>query len=56
MKIYGVRASEWESDYSCFCVTKEIAEREKKKLMNQYGSDDDLDDCFDIDEFEVIEE
>ena len=56
MIVYGVRASEWETDYNCFCATKEIAEREKKRLMEQYSSDDDLDDCIDIDRFEVIDE
>ena len=55
MIVYGVRASEWETDYNCFCATKEIAEREKKRLMEQYSSDDDLDDCIDIDRFEVID-
>ena len=56
MIVYGVRASELETDYNCFCATKVIAEREKKRLMEQYSSDDDLDDCIDIDRFEAIDE
>lgn len=56
MKIYGVRASEWDIDYNCFCATREIAEREKKKLIASYTSDMDISDYVDIDEFELIEE
>lgn len=31
MKVYLVRASEWETDVDCVCATKELAIRECEK-------------------------
>ena len=41
MKVYLVRASEWETEVDCVCATKEIAERERKRLANEYSIEDD---------------
>ena len=51
ISVYLIRASEWESDINCVCATKEIADRERKRLGKEYDLDDD-----DIEEFiECIE-
>ena len=51
MIVYGVRASEFETDYNCFCATKEIAKHFSKyfgMLITEakYG---------DLPDFEIIE-
>ena len=41
MKVYLVRASEWESNIDCICATRELAERERKRLAKEYDLDDE---------------
>lgn len=57
MKVYLVRASEWETDVDCVCATKELAIRECERLAREYGiEDDDYEDCIQYTEMELIEE
>lgn len=46
MKVYLVRAVEWESDVDCVCATKEIAERECRRLADSYSLNDEEMRCF----------
>lgn len=57
MKVYLVKAGEWESDVRCVCATKEIAEREVLKIAKEYGVEDEvcLEDFIDFTAFEIIE-
>lgn len=41
MKVYLVRAQEWESDVDCVCKTEELAIRECKRLADEYGLEED---------------
>lgn len=41
MKVYLIRAAEWDTEVNCVCATKEIAERERKRLANEYSLEDD---------------
>ena len=41
MKVYLVRASEWETEVNCICATRELAERERKRLAKEYDLDDE---------------
>ena len=41
MKVYLVRASEWETEVDCICATRELAERERKRLAKEYDLDDE---------------
>lgn len=41
MKVYLVRAGEWNSDIDCVCATEELAKRECQRLANEYGLEDD---------------
>ena len=57
MKVYLIRASEWETEVDCVCSTKEIAIRERRRLANNYGlSNDEMDDFIECIEYDVIEE
>lgn len=57
MKVYLIRASEWETDVNCVCASKEIADRERRILAKSYGLDDDeieeFIDCIEMDLIEV---
>lgn len=56
MKVYLVRAVEWESDIDCVCATKEIAERECKRLADSYAlSDEEMQSFIECIQMEVIE-
>ena len=39
MKVFLVKAGEWESDVRCVCATEEIAEREVLKRVCNFQSD-----------------
>lgn len=57
MKVYLIRAVEWESDVDCVCATKEIAERECRRLADSYSLSDEEMRCFiECIQMEVIEE
>ncbi len=57
MKVYLVRASEWESNINCVCATKELAERERKRLAYDYDLDEeDIEDFIDCIEMDLITE
>ena len=57
MKVYLIRAAEWESDVNCVCLTKEIAIRERRRLANEYSlTNDEMDEFIECVEFDVIEE
>ena len=59
MKVYLVRAQEWNTDVDCVCATEELALRECKRLADEYGLEDDmweLGEEIAYDEFELIEE
>ena len=56
-KVYLIRASEWETEINCVCATKEIAERECKRLADEYGLSEEEARCFiECIEMDVIEE
>jgi len=57
MKVFLVKAGEWESDVRCVCATEEIAEREVLKIAEEYEVpiDENLKDFIYYDEFEVLE-
>ena len=55
--VYLVRATEWDTDVNCVCATREIAERERKRLAKFYDlSDDEIEDCIECTEMKVISE
>lgn len=57
MKVFLVRASEWESNINCVCATKELAERERKRLAYDYDLDEeDIEDFIDCIEMDLITE
>lgn len=57
MKVYLVRASEWETDVDCVCATKKLAIRECERLAREYGiEDDDYEDYIQYTKMELIEE
>ena len=57
MKVYLIRASEWETDVSCVCASKEIADRERSILAKSYGLDDDeVEEFIECIEMDLIEE
>lgn len=56
MKVYLVKASEWESDVNCVCLTEDIAKRECKRLAKEYGVDEsEWEEFINYTEMEVIE-
>ena len=56
MTVYLVRASEWETNISCVCATKELAEKERKRLARKYGLyHDEIEDCIECIEMDVID-
>ena len=56
MKIYLIRASEWETDVSCVCASKEIADRERRILAKSYGlEDDEIEEYIECIEMDLIE-
>ena len=56
MRVYLIRAAEWDTEINCVCSTKEIANRERKRLANEYGlSNDEIDEFIECLEFDVIE-
>ena len=57
MKVFLVKAGEWESDVRCVCATEEIAEREVLKIAEEYEVpiDENIKDFIYYDEFEVLE-
>ena len=56
MKVYLIRASEWETDVNCVCTSKEIADRERKILAESYGLDDDeIEEFIECIEMDLIE-
>lgn len=57
MKVYLIRASEWETEVACVCATKEIAAREQYRLAQEYGlSDDEIEDYIECIAMDLIEE
>ena len=55
MTVYGVKATEWESDLRCICATEEIAKRMQKEIGEEYGLDTDkVEEFVKIYEFDVI--
>lgn len=57
MKVYLIRASEWETDVSCVCASKEIADRERKRLARSYGlGDEEIEEFIECIEMDLIEE
>ena len=57
MKIYLIRASEWETDVECVCASKEIADRERKRLARSYGlEDEEIEEFIECREMDLIEE
>ena len=59
MKVYLVRATEWETDISCVCATKELAEKERRRLAKKYGIySDEIDyyiDCIEMDVKDAVD-
>ena len=41
MKVYLVRAGEWDTEINCVCTAEELAIRECKRLAEEYGLADD---------------
>ena len=57
MKVYLIRASEWETEVDCVCATKEIAKREQCRLAQEYSlSDDEIEDYIECIVMDLIEE
>ena len=58
MTVWLVRAGEWETDVDCVCATKELAERERKRLADAYGLDDEdcIEEFIECTEMKLIEE
>lgn len=57
MKVYLIRASEWETEVACVCATKEIAKREQHRLAQEYSlSDDEIKDYIECIAMDLIEE
>ena len=57
MKVYLIRAVEWETDVDCVCATKEIADRERKRLARHYDlEDDEIEEFIECVEMDLIEE
>lgn len=57
MVVYLIRASEWETEVNCVCATKEIAERERRRLAKEYDLDDgDMEEFIECWTMKVIEE
>ena len=57
MKVYLIRASEWETDVNCVCASKEIADRERSILAKSYGlGDDEVEEFIECIEMDLIEE
>lgn len=55
MKVYLVKVNEYEDNVDCVCLTQELAERERKRLAEAYGIDEN-DECLQCIEMDVIEE
>lgn len=56
MTVYLIRASEWETDVNCVCATKEIADRERKRLASTYAlSEDEMEEFIECIEMDLIE-
>ena len=56
MKVYLIRASEWETDVNCVCASKEIANREQRILAKSYGlEDDEIEEFIECIEMDLIE-
>lgn len=56
MKVYLIRAGEWETEVDCVCATKEIAERERKRLAKSYSlEDDEIEEFIECIEMDLIE-
>lgn len=56
MIVYLIRASEWETEVDCVCATKEIAERECRRLAYSYGlEDDEIEEFIEIIEMDLID-
>ena len=47
MKVYLVKAGEWESDVRCVCTTSELAEQKRKEIAEEYGFSGDNQDEWD---------
>lgn len=57
MVVYLIRASEWETEVDCVCATKEIADRERKRLAVSYAlSEDEMEEFIECIEMDLIEE
>ena len=57
MVVYLIRASEWETEVDCVCATKEIANRERKRLAKSYAlSEDEMEEFIEIIKMDLIEE
>ena len=57
MIVYLIKAGEWETDVDCVCATKEIAERECKRLGKEYNlNDNEIEEYIDCIEMELISE
>lgn len=56
MVVYLIRSSEWETEVDCVCATKEIAERERRRLADSYGlEDDEIEEFIEIIEMDLID-
>lgn len=56
MVVYLIRASEWETEVDCVCATKEIAKRERRRLAESYGlEDDEIEEFIEIIEMDLID-
>ena len=56
MVVYLIRASEWETEVDCVCATKEIANRERKRLASTYAlSEDEMEEFVECIEMDLIE-
>ncbi len=55
MKVYLVRAGEWETDVRYVCSDEDLAKQMCYEIAKEYGiENEDYSDCIDYTEYEVL--